>query len=212
MLERHPNVIKLSGESHLYKLLYDPFTYLKMMPLQVRLKQRSWILKHYGPMPILTGFDSNNLWQGLLRTYRFYEQSGQGSGPHKVVDYETFKTLIEKARVSQGDDLKKITQLIVSILDSAFYKQGGDSSQTMLEKTPMHIKFASAILHTFPEAKMVEVVRDIRGVCASWQARAKQQSWARKSIPDLVAQWIPMRRLRRSRAKRYCHQRSHHPC
>jgi len=190
MLERHPSVVKLKGESHLYKLLYDPFTYLKKMPLRSRLKRRSWILKHYGPIPILTGFNSNNLWRGLLRTYRFYEWSGESSGPHMAVDYETFKTLVHQASAGEGDDLSKVTQLIKSVLEVSFYAQGGNSSQIMLEKTPMHIKFASTILQSFPEAKMVEVVRDVRSICASWQARAKTQRWARRPTAELVAQWI----------------------
>ncbi len=190
MLERHPSVIKIEGESHLYKLLYDPFTYLQNMPLRLRLKRRSWIFKHYGSTPILTGFNSDNLWQGLLRTYRFYEWSGESSGPHMVVDYETFKGLVEEARAAEGDDLDKVTRLIASIFGRAFYAQGGNGSRVMLEKTPMHIKFASTILRGFPEAKMVEVVRDIRSICASWQARAKKQRWARRPTADLVAQWV----------------------
>ncbi|MEM9946908.1 MAG: sulfotransferase [Cyanobacteria bacterium P01_D01_bin.36] len=190
MLDKHPSVTKLSGESHLYKLLYDPFTYLKGMSLRSRLTRRNWILKHYGPTPILTGFNSNNLWRGLLQTYRFYKWSGERSGPHMVVDYETFKALVKKARAGEGDDLSKVNQLIASIFDVSFRQKGGDSSQVMLEKTPMHIKFASPILRSFPEAKMVEVVRDIRSICASWQARAKKQRWARRPTADLVAQWI----------------------
>lgn len=189
MIERHPNVIKLEGESHLYKLLYDPFTYLKNMPLRQRLNRRNWILKHYGPTPILTGFNSDNLWNGLLRTYQFYKWSGKDSGPHMTVGYKTFETLVKKAKAGEGDDLCKVTRLIKSIFDVSFYEQGG-SSQTMLEKTPMHIKFASNILQSFPEARIVEVVRDVRSICASWQARAKTQRWAHRSTTRLVAQWI----------------------
>ena len=183
-------MIKLDGESHVYKLLYDPFTYLKDMPLKVRLQQRGWLLKHYGPTPVVTGFNSNTLWNGLLRTYRFYEWSGHASGPHMLVDYETFKALVAEARVANGDDLSKVNRLIASLFDRAFYQRGGDSSQIMLEKTPMHIKFASKILTSFPEAQMIDVVRDIRSICASWQARGKTQRWARRPTANLVMQWI----------------------
>ena len=190
MICRHPQVIKLNGESHLYKLLYDPFTYLKSMPLRKRIDRRRWIVQHYGATPILTGFNSRNLWNGLLRTYRFYEWSGEKSGPHMVVDYKTFKDLVRRAKAVQGDELTKVSRLIESNFDASFYGQGGDRNRTMLEKTPMHIKFAGAILRAFPEAKMIEIVRDIRSVCASWQARANTQRWARKPTAQLVAQWI----------------------
>ncbi len=76
------------------------------------------------------------------------------------------------------------------MLDAAFYSQGGSSDKIMLEKTPMHLKYADVILESFPEAKIIEVVRDVRGVRASWQARAKTQRWARKPTTDLVNQWI----------------------
>ena len=189
MVSQYPDVVKLEGESHLYKLFYDPFTYLEKLPWRRRLKRSPWIFKHYGPMPILTGFNSNNIWASFPRNYRFYEQSGQSSGPHTCVDYAKFVELVKAARVSEGSDLTKVNRLIASVFDAAFYQQGGNDNKIMLEKTPMHIKHADAILRTFPEAKVIEVVRDIRGVCASWQARAKTQRWPRRSTVELVKQW-----------------------
>lgn len=190
MISQSSAVVRLPGESHLYKLLYDPFTYLPQVDWRKRFQRRAWILKHYGIGPILTGFNSRNMWAGLPRVYRFYKWSGHSSGPHMCVNYEEFLELVEAARSEKGDDLTRVETLIESILDSAFYAQGGDRDKIMLEKTPMHIKYADVILNSFPEAKIVEVVRDVRGVCASWQARAKTQRWPRKPTVDLVDQWI----------------------
>lgn len=189
MVSQYPDVVKLKGESHLYKLFYDPFTYLEDLPWRRRLKRSSWIFKHYGSIPILTGFNSNNIWASFPRNYRFYEQSGQSSGPHTCVGYAEFVELVNAARASEGSDLTKVKRLITSVFDAAFYQQGGDDNKIMLEKTPMHIKYADVILSTFPEAKVIEVVRDVRSVCASWQARAKTQRWPRRATVELVNQW-----------------------
>ena len=191
MLGQHPDVIKIPGESHLYNLLYDPFTYLTKLSLSKRIKLKNWIFKNYGLMPLFTGFNSENLWAGLPHIYRFYERRGKSSGPHMFVEYSKFLELIEKARVGDDDDLLKVENLLKSVLDHAFYQNGGDDSKVMLEKTPMHIKQAEVILNSFPEAKMIEVVRDVRSVWASWQALGKNESWARKpTITNLVKKWV----------------------
>ncbi len=189
MLAQHPDIVKLAGESHLYKLFYDPFTYLEKLTWKKRIEKRAWIFKNFGIAPIITGFNSRNIWAALPRIYRFYQRSGQYSGPHMCVDYPKFLALVEKAKSEEGSDLTKVSRLIESVLAFSFYEQGGDRNKIMLEKTPMHVKYSDVILKSFPEAKVVEIVRDVRGVCASWQARAKTQTWAAKPTYQLVKQW-----------------------
>ena len=53
----------------------------------------------------------------------------------------------------------------------------------------MHIKYVDVILEMFPEARVIEVVRDIRGVCASWQARAHKNRWANRQTEAIIGQW-----------------------
>lgn len=190
MIAQHPDIVRLYGESHLYKLFYDPFTYLKQLKWRQRLELKAWIFKQFGPLPIFTGFNSDQIWAGFPRIYRLYEKSDPYSGPHTCVDRKEFAKLIKAARAGEGDDLTKVKKLIEAMLDAAFYAQGGDRHKIMLEKTPMHLKYIDVILESFPEAKVVEIVRDVRGVCASWQARAKTQRWARKPVGDLVHQWV----------------------
>ncbi|WP_071518654.1 sulfotransferase [Geitlerinema sp. PCC 9228] len=188
MLGSHPQIVKLPSESHLYKLVYDPFTYLKKLKLSVRLKKASWIFKHFGFKPILFGFHSNDIWNGMLRTYKLYQNANQ-VGIHICIDYEDFKEEIAKLKEASEDDLIKAQNLIAHILDMYFHQKGGNSEQILLEKTPMHIRYANSILAHFPEAKVLEVVRDVRDVCTSWKARSKTQCWARKSTEDVVQRW-----------------------
>jgi hypothetical protein len=45
------------------------------------------------------------------------------------------------------------------------------------------------ILEQYPDAKIIEVIRDGRDVCVSWHALAQSRRWARKSTPELISQW-----------------------
>jgi len=136
MISQHSDIVRLYGESHLYKLFYDPFTYLKQLNWRQRLKLKSWIFKQYGPVPIFAGFDSNRIWAGFPHIYRTYERSDPYSGPHTCVDRKAFVKLIKEARSGKGDDLTQVKRLIKSTLDCAFYSQGGNSDKIMLKKRP----------------------------------------------------------------------------
>ncbi len=41
MISQHSDIVKLYGEGHLYKLFYDPFTYLKQLKWRQRLNLKS---------------------------------------------------------------------------------------------------------------------------------------------------------------------------
>lgn len=189
MISQHPDVINLPGESHLYKLFYDPFTYLHTLTWRQRAKRKKWLITHYGIRPMLTGFNHQNLWAALPRLYRLYQRKNDNAGPYTCVDYERFLDLFNTASIQEKDGFARVNKLIASILDTAFYQRNGTSDKVLLEKTPMHLKHVDVILNSFPEAKVVEVVRDVRDVCSSWQSRAATQRWARKSTEEIVGQW-----------------------
>lgn len=190
MIAQHPATIGFPSETHLFKLLFDPFTYLPQWNWQKRFEQKSWIFKHYGLKPIFLGFHSHDIWQGFERIYKLYQNSPAKVGPHNCVDYREFKSLIQQAKNSQDCDLIKVKKTIALIWDKGFYNRGGDREKIMIEKTPMHIRYADIILNYFPEARIIEVVRDVRAVCASWQARSQKAKWANKETKDIIKQWI----------------------
>ncbi len=187
-MKRHPDILSARQESHLYRLIYKPFTFVPQMKRAKRLQKRLWFLKHYGLLPLIFGASSQDTWRGVLRSYRLYEHGGE-VGPHTIVGFEELKTLIQSVRQQSEPDLDRAKRLIELIFDRYFQLSGGESHHIFMEKTPMHIDCLDVILEQFPEAKAIIVTRDGRDVCASWQARAKTQKWARRSTEDLIRLW-----------------------
>lgn len=74
------------------------------------------------------------------------------------------------------------------VFDTWFAGHGG-GADVMLEKTPGHVAFADRILDEFPEARVVEVVRDARDVCVSLEKQALTLSWPPTERRDQVRLW-----------------------
>ncbi|MDY7007316.1 MAG: sulfotransferase [Cyanobacteriota bacterium] len=87
MISFHPNILKVPSESHAYSLTYHYFTYLKKQKLKKRFKLAIWILKFYGLKPLLFGFRSEDLWQGIFKHYEIYQKGTDGVGIHNLVSY-----------------------------------------------------------------------------------------------------------------------------
>ena len=78
---------------------------------------------------------------------------------------------------------------LIAAMFARFFERHGQPGQTVLEKTPMHIRYAEQILWRFPEARIIEVVRDGRDVCVSYNALAKQENWAKVGTAGAMRQW-----------------------
>ena len=166
------------------------FSMHRYLSFQGRIKQKNWILKHYGLKPILTGFSNEDIWHAFPRIYRLHERDQDGVGIHCCVDFEEFKLLVSEAQTLDSEALTQARVFIALVLDKAFYKQGSDLDKTRIEKTPMHIRHANTILSSFPEAKVIEVIRDVRDVVASWRTCAKKARWAQHQTTNIIKQWL----------------------
>lgn len=199
MLVKHPDVIAVRSESHAYRLIYEPFTYISGLSLSRRFKRMPYIARHYGIKALCLGTTSTDIWNSILRSYRIYERQGV-VGLHKLIGYAELKALIEQVLAGPEDDLIKAQTLISRVFDTCFENCGGQPHQTFLEKTPFHLKFVDLILKAFPEAKVINILRDGRDVCASLQARSKTQKWSRYQTPVVISQWEKCVRL----GEKYC--------
>lgn len=188
LLVGHDDILPVAGESHLYRLIYEPFTYVCDLTLKQRLNRWQWVVKTFGLKACLFGASSQDIWGGILRSYRIYQRNND-IGLHHLVNYQTLKTLIEQVSAGPEDDRIKAQILIRLILDTFFKQAGGAPHQILLEKTPLHIKHADVILDFFPEAKIVNIIRDGRDVCASLQSRSKTQRWAQYDVKTIINQW-----------------------
>lgn len=185
MIQTHPDIIAVPGESHVYSLIYEPFTYLTKLGFKKRLKRYRDILRYYGFFPLFRGIETEDIWQGIINAYQIYQTNskGKGCGIHNLVTEADLKEMIRKIRQHQDSELAKSKELIQCIFDSYFYKvksKREEGQYVFLEKTPMHLRYVKIILKQFPEAKVIEIVRDGRDVCVSFAALAKKNPWARK--------------------------------
>jgi Sulfotransferase family len=188
MLSKHPDSISSQAETHAYSLIYEPFTSLRQWNLEKRLQRAAWILRRYGGLAILRGIQSFDLWRGILNEYLIYKQADR-VGLHFLIDQTELKELMQQARQLPGSDQQQALVLIQLIFDHYFQHQGGQSTQILLEKTPLHVGYLQVILRQFPEAKVIEVIRDGRDVCVSRAARAQKAKWAKLSVQGTMKQW-----------------------
>ncbi|MGD1855928.1 MAG: sulfotransferase [Leptolyngbyaceae cyanobacterium] len=190
LISAHPGVVTVPRETHVYRLVYEPFIELPKWNWQQRLRSWKGILRRYGLKPLLFGFLPRDIWQGILREHQILNRPNS-HGLHGLVNHRDLKALIEAIRREVPDTdggLLQAEELIAAMFDR-FFEQHGKPGQTVLEKTPMHIRYAEQILWRFPEARIVEVVRDGRDVCVSYNALAQRERWARIGTVGAIRRW-----------------------
>lgn len=187
LLASHPDVVMVPAETHIYRLVYEPFVELPTWDWQRRLRSWKGILRRYGPKPLLLGFQASAIWPGIRRDYQILNHP-DSHGLHVLVSEAELRQCLKEARSQPGTALEQAEHLIVALFD-IFFARHGNPSQTLLEKTPLHIRYGDRILRRFPEARIIEVIRDGRDVCASYNALAEQQAWARIGTAGAIRQW-----------------------
>ena len=191
LVSHHPDVVAVPIETHAYPLVYEPFVQLPEQTLMTRLKSWKGILRRYGVMPLLFGFQSSDIWRGILRDYQIMNKENS-HGLRLLVDYSEIQQLVETAQQRPGADLDKAEQVISDMFDLFFQSQvpaKERSGKVFLEKTPLHLRYASNILRRFLIALIIEVIRDGRDVCASYDDLAKRYAWANIGTEGAISQW-----------------------
>jgi len=85
-------------------------------------------------------------------------------------------------------DAKKAELIIRFIFDKFFVAFGGTKNHLFVEKTPPHMFYMEKILKMYPEAKIVEVVRDGRDVCVSLEMLGER--WCPATREGQIEEWI----------------------
>jgi hypothetical protein len=163
ILAAHPRVIN-AAESHAYATILGPF--------------------------VERGLRGNRGWRRVLTRYDLLEKRGWNVGVHRYIDRRTLCEFIVNAR-SRADwsDEQAAEHVIGWILDHFFAARGGTASELLVEKTPAHLFQARRILRAFPRARIVEVVRDGRDVCASMQRLAAHEWWPPRERRAQIETW-----------------------
>jgi hypothetical protein len=173
ILKRHPRVVG-GTESHLYPTINGT------IGTGGRLSIGAWA----------------RLFYGIERGSRL----NRDGGAHQYIDRRTLSRLGRAVLAEVATDEAATDRLVWAIFDEYFLAAGGTPDHVFVEKTPTHVFYAERLLSTFPEAHVIEVVRDGRDVCVSMQLRGRRfATWptAREGQIDL---WI--RSVRRGLALR----------
>lgn len=164
ILGLHPHVVGGGRESQLYS------TVRQSIGTRGRLSAMAWARLFYG---IERG-----------------RQLERGAGLHHYLDRHTLGRLGRSVLAEGGNDDEVAARLIRAVLDSYFLSSGGTPDRVLVEKTPMHIFYAEQILSSFPEAHVIEVVRDGRDVCASMQMRGTRRSEFPRARDGQIDLWV----------------------
>ncbi len=164
MLQRHPRVVG-TVESHAYDTVLGPFLY--------------------------RGLRGDAGWRVVLTRYEVMVRKPWGVGLHWYVNRRTFYRLVAAARGERAaSDVERAERLIAWIYDRYFTAHGDIGADLFVEKTPRHQFYAERILRHFPEARIVEVVRDGRDVCVSLAALPRAERWPPQDRRSQVATWM----------------------
>lgn len=133
--------------------------------------------KRYGDLKNADTF--HLLKKSVLRKMEKYHKQKWGAHKHKGGSWEIVD--IEKAR-RRFEKVYNLKELFIAVLELTASKK---DYQILVEKTPMHTYFVKEVLSYFPDAKIINVVRDGREVCAS----ASKKEWKADKY-ESAARWI----------------------
>jgi hypothetical protein len=98
----------------------------------------------------------------------------------EIAPYGRLLALIAQAEAAGGDHRQKVARVARGLFDACFLAAGGTAQHVFVEKTPSHLFHARFLLENFPEARIVEVVRDGRDVCVSMDSYKRWMPQDRK--------------------------------
>lgn len=139
--------------------------------------------------PLVTRGHSVRTWAKVLHRFDMDERRQRWVGLYWWVTRQQLVDLIRD--VVAEPDLSPdaaARQVIAGVLDT-WYREHAEPGQVLLEKTPGHLGHGAVILDHFPEAIMIEVVRDGRDVCVSLEKQALTLNWPPASRQAQIDMW-----------------------
>jgi Sulfotransferase family len=173
ILRRHDSVVS-GEESHMFPVLYEA---LRSKPRPTRWRGKAASARWRGA--VLAAFD------GFAS-----DRADEPIGPDRWIERPVLEQLLDSASAAglSGDDAAK--HVLEGIADSFFVANRGPASSVLVEKTPGHLAFADRILTWWPEARVIEVVRDGRDVAVSLDHKSKVEAWAPGDRAEQIDVWV----------------------
>jgi hypothetical protein len=162
ILSQHESVVGHRPESHVFPVLYGPLT----APAPSRREQ------------VLGAFDDRS------------ERPEAFGGPHRWVERPTLERLLAETEANGLTGEAAARWVIEEIIEDFFVRRAGTKGRVVVEKTPGHLMYADRILEWWPDALIIEVVRDGRDVCASLSHKSQGTSWAPSDRRAQIELWV----------------------
>jgi hypothetical protein len=182
-------------------------TYRKLFVVGCPRSGTTWVQKIFQAHPHVVGTDESYAffritqsvergrydprgWGRLLYQFDRDQRRGKHVGLHRYVDRPHLRRLAIDAIRSGSSDQAVADRLIDGIFDDFYRRVSNDQTELFVEKTPSHLWYADRILEHYPEARIVEVLRDGRDVCASMQVLARFEEWLPPTLEAQIREWV----------------------
>jgi hypothetical protein len=166
ILGYHPQVVR-GPESHLFPVLYG-----HLIVADARIRR----------MRVLGAYDRS--------AERRLGPGAVTAGPHRWIERDALERLLTRAESEAQPGEETARYVIGAILDDFFARTRGESGRILVEKTPRHLMYADHILRWWPDAVIVEVLRDGRDVCVSLAHKSTVAEWAPAERSDQIERWV----------------------
>jgi hypothetical protein len=157
-----PEVVS-TQESHVYEQLYEP-------------------LVRAGNTP--------RTWARIVHRYQLDHRRQRWVGLYWWLTRDELLDVAAAAFAQRSEPVADVAQRAVTAILDAWHARCAAPGQTLLEKTPGHIAYGARILEGFPEAKIIEVVRDGRDVCVSLEKQAVSLRWPPTTREGQIRMWL----------------------
>lgn len=180
MLLRHPAVQAEYTESKLFQII-GPFL-CRGIPRDEHRKAKRWL------RTLLFRF----LMLHPALAFRYvvfkYHRYPKGTRFQTYLEENAFKVLVDEARRKKGSIEQKMT-FFARRYFSDYLSKHNAKGELFVEKTPAHIHYLDKILHIFPEALALEMIRDGRDVCVSLSKRAEKLHQKPELVKVQMRKW-----------------------
>ncbi len=144
------DAIVTTQESHAYEHVYEP-------------------LRASGNTPAT--------WSHILNRYEMGRRRQAWTGLYWWITRDQLLSIASTALAMHGVPAETVAQQCIRATFDYWYAAAAHTGDVMVEKSPGHVAYGAQILEGFPEARIVEVVRDGRDVCVSLEKHAATMKW-----------------------------------
>ena len=141
--------------------------------------------------PLRTSGNTLATWSHILNRYEMGRRRQAWTGLYWWITRDQLLSIASTA-LSMRDvaDSRAVAQECIRATFDYWFTASASADDVLLEKTPGHVAFGAQILEGFPEAKIVEVVRDGRDVCVSLEKHAATMKWPPTRREAQIRLWM----------------------